>query len=107
MKTLENIKITAIKTVVNTLGQWSDGIKLASTEGFTSGEMLDYINKNKAQGKNLVGKMIDKIYLNHRGWQVVRIRKDNLAKNIRQAVWKTLSKQNDVFICDIASGRAK
>ncbi len=107
MKTLENIKITAIKTVVNTLGQWSDGIKLASTEGFTSGEMLDYIYKNKAQGKNLVGKMIDKIYLNHRGWQVVRIRKDNLAKNIRQAVWKTLSKQNDVFICDIASGPAK
>ena len=61
MKTIENIKITAIKTVVNTLGQWSDGIKLASTEGFTSGEMLDYIYKNKAQGKNLVGKMIDKI----------------------------------------------
>ena len=91
MKTIENIKITAIKTVVNTLGQWSDGIKLASTEGFTSGEMLDYIYKNKAQGKNLVGKMIDKIYLNHRGWQVVRIRKDNLVKTGCESSYDKLS----------------
>ncbi len=107
MKTIENIKISAIKTVVNTVGQWSDGIKLASTEGFTSGEMLDYIYKNKAHGKNLVGKLIDKIYLNHRGWRVVRTRKDNLAKNIKEAVNATLEKQNDVFICDVASGPAK
>lgn len=107
MNLLKKIEVNCIKAVVNTVGQWSDGIRLASTEGFTSGEMLDYIYENKAHGKNWIGKLIDKIYLNHIGWQVVRTRKENLVKNIKEAVQNVLFKKDDVFICDIAAGPAK
>ena len=79
---IENVQISILKVVVDTLGQLSNGIKLASKEGFTSGKMLDYIYKNEPGGEFFIGKIIDKIYLNHPGWQDVRNRKNNLVKNI-------------------------
>ena len=104
---IENIEISMLKAVVDTLGQLSDGIKLASKEGFTSGKMLDYIYKNEPQGKFGIGKYIDSIYLNHPGWQDVRMRKNNLVLNLKDAVNMTLERKDSVKICDIASGPAR
>lgn len=106
-KFLEDIQISALKLVVDTLGQLSSGINLATKEGFTSGKMLDYIYKNEPDGKFGIGKLIDKIYLNHPGWQDVRMRKNNLVKNIEEAVNLTLETKGEVRICDIASGPAR
>ncbi len=104
---IENIQISILKVVVDTLGQLSNGIKLASKEGFTSGKMLDYIYKNEPGGEFFIGKIIDKIYLNHPGWQDVRNRKNNLVKNIEEAVNLTLETKDSARICDIASGPAR
>ena len=104
---IENIEISILKVVVDTLGQLSNGIKLASKEGFTSGKMLDYIYKNTPQGKLGIGKYIDSIYLNHPGWQDVRMRKNNLVLNLKDAVNMTLERKDSVKICDIASGPAR
>ncbi len=106
---LNEFKISLIKRIVNSVGQWSDGIKLASKEGFTSGEMLDYIYANKAHGQNLIGKIIDRIYLSHRGWQLVRERKANIINNINEAIYKSYKDyaKKNIFICDVAAGRAK
>lgn len=107
MSVLENIEASVLKVLVNTLGQLSDGINLASKEGFTSGKMLDYIYKNEPNGKLLIGKFIDKVYLNHKGWQDIRMRKQNLLLNIKEAVDLTFKSKDEVRICDVASGPAR
>lgn len=106
-KIVEEIEISMLKVVVDTLGQLSNGIRLASKEGFTSGKMLDYIYKNEPSGKLVVGKIIDKIYLNHPGWQDIRTRKNNLVLNLKEAVELTLKTKGEARICDIASGPAR
>lgn len=106
-KAIENIEISALKIIVDTLGQLSNGISLAAKEGFTSGKMLDYIYKNEPSGKLGIGKFIDKIYLNHPGWQDVRSRKQNLVLNLKEAVNLTLQEKGSAKICDVASGPAR
>lgn len=107
MSIFEDIELSFLKVVVNSIGQLSDGIKLASKEGFTSGQMLDYIYKNEPSGKLLIGKWIDKIYLNHKGWKDIRKRKENLVLNLKQAIEAIQKNKADVKICDIASGPAQ
>jgi|GEM_PF-1501556 len=102
----KKIEIAALKLVVNTVGRFSNGISLAMKEGFTSGQMLDYIYKNEPSGKFGIGKMIDKVYLNHEGWRVVRLRKDNLVANLEKAINLVLEKKDSVRICDVAAGPA-
>ena len=106
-KAIENVEIAVLKVIVDTLGQLSSGIRLASKEGFTSGKMLDYIYKNEPSGKLGIGKFIDKVYLNHPGWQDIRSRKQNLVLNLKEAVNLTLQEKGSAKICDIASGPAR
>jgi len=104
---IEDIELNILKFIVDTVGQLSNGIKLASEYGFTSGIMLDYIYKNEPSGKLVIGKILDKIYLNHPGWQDVRNRKNNLCLNLQDAINEVLKEKNEARICDIASGPAR
>jgi hypothetical protein len=61
-----NTRILLGRLAVRTLGQTSDGIKLVTTKGLTSGIMLDYIYQNKPHGRFIIGTWIDKFYLSHR-----------------------------------------
>ncbi|HBG49151.1 MAG TPA: hypothetical protein DDW90_06555 [Cyanobacteria bacterium UBA9971] len=104
---LKELKFKALKTLVDTIGQTSDGLKLCSQYGFTSGKMLDYIYQNQPSGKYLIGKLIDRIFIRHAGWEVIRTRKNNLVNSLKTAIVLTLTDKNDVFIVDVASGPAK
>lgn len=106
MNIFKKLQIASLKVLLNTVGQLSDGISLATREGFTSGKMLDYIYKNKPQGKLFIGKLMDKMYLEHPGWQDIRVRKNNLVENIDKAVRLTLESKQEAKICDVASGPA-
>ena len=101
-----NIKLFCMKLAIRTIGTWSDGIRLAMKEGFTSGIMLDYIYNNKPSGKFIIGKMIDKVFLEHEGWRVIRERKNNLCINLEKAVDLTLKSKSTAHICDVAAGPA-
>jgi len=103
----KKIKISLMKLMVNSIGSLSNGISLAKKEGFTSGKMLDYIYKNKPSGKLFIGKLMDKYYLNHPGWQDVRNRKLNMCLNLKDAIESVLSTKDNVRICDVASGPAR
>jgi len=100
------IKLFFMKLGIRLIGSWSDGIRIAKTEGFTSGIMLDYIYKNRPSGRFFIGKIIDRIYLGHEGWRVVRERKDNLCNHLTQAIDWTLQSKNSVHLCDVAAGPA-
>ena len=103
----KKLKFKVLKTLVNTIGQTSNGLQLCTKYGFTSGKMLDYIYQNEPSGKFFIGKFIDALFIRHAGWEVVRTRKDNLVSLLKTAVVSKLTEKSDVYIVDVASGPAK
>lgn len=103
----KKMKFELLKLIINTVGQTSNGLKLCTEHGFTSGKMLDYIYKNEPSGKFIIGKLIDKIFIRHIGWEAVRTRKNNLVNSLRRAIVSHLTNKKEVFIVDVASGPAK
>ncbi|MFH2033627.1 MAG: class I SAM-dependent methyltransferase family protein [Candidatus Margulisiibacteriota bacterium] len=93
--------------VIKTLGRLSKGINMSFKYGFTSGIMLDYVYQNKPEGKLVIGKWIDKQYLQNPGWQGIRRRKENLMTHLNLAVLENRKKGKKSVVLDIASGPAR
>jgi hypothetical protein len=106
MKILKRTQIFLGKLAINTLGQTSEGIRLVTTLGLTSGVMLDYIYQNQPHGRFIVGRWVDKIYLSHRAWEDVRIRKNNLVEYLVEAISVQRSMKQLPVIVDVAAGSA-
>lgn len=98
----ERIFYSIQKFSMRTFGFLSKGISLGLKYGFDSGISLDYIYKNQANGKLLIGKFIDRFYLNQIGWRGVRERKKNLLALIEEKI-NNLGEEN-VKILDVAGG---
>jgi hypothetical protein len=56
---------------MRTLGRLSEGIPHGLATGFDSGSSLDHVYRNEARGRLLVGKLIDRGYLEAIGWRGV------------------------------------
>ncbi|MEZ7732820.1 alpha/beta fold hydrolase [Fusobacterium periodonticum] len=98
----EKIYYSIQKFSMKTFGFLSKGMSLGLKYGFDSGISLDYIYKNQANGKLLIGKLIDRFYLNQVGWAGVRVRKKNLLALIEEKI-NSLGEEN-VKILDVAGG---
>ena len=98
----EKIFYSIQKFSMRTFGFLSKGISLGLKYGFDSGISLDYIYKNHANGKLLIGKFIDRFYLNQIGWRGVRERKKNLLSLIEEKI-NSLGEEN-AKILDVAGG---
>ena len=98
----EKIFYSIQKFSMRTFGFLSKGMSLGLKYGFDSGISLDYIYKNQANGKLLLGKFIDRFYLNQIGWAGVRERKKNLLTLIEEKI-NNLDEEN-VKILDVAGG---
>lgn len=98
----EKIFYSIQKFSMRTFGFLSKGMSLGLKYGFDSGISLDYIYKNQANGKLLIGKFIDRFYLNQIGWRGVRERKKNLLSLIEEKI-NSLDEKN-VKILDVAGG---
>ena len=98
----EKIFYSIQKFSMKTFGFLSKGMSLGLRYGFDSGISLDYIYKNQADGKLLLGKFIDRFYLNQIGWAGVRERKKNLLTLIEEKI-NNLDEEN-VKILDVAGG---
>ena len=98
----EKIFYSIQKFSMRAFGFLSKGISLGLKYGFDSGISLDYIYKNQTNGKLLIGKFIDRFYLNQIGWRGVRERKKNLLSLIEEKI-NSLGKEN-VKILDVAGG---
>ena len=71
---------------MQTLGRLSRGVRLGWRTGFDSGKTLDYVYENQPQGALLLGKWIDRAYLNSIGWRGIRQRRTNLEKLLQEAI---------------------
>jgi alpha-beta hydrolase superfamily lysophospholipase len=93
-----------IRLLMKTFGRWSTGINMGWRTGFDSGESLDYIYANQAQGRFGLGRLFDRMYLDSVGWKGIRQRKINLEKTLQATIKKVHSEGKPVHLVDIASG---
>lgn len=89
---------------MKTGGRLSKGIDLGWRSGFDSGLTLDYVYENKPQGTTVLGRLIDRNYLNSPGWRGIRERKKNLETLLRRVIQKTHAEGRPVRMLDIAAG---
>ncbi len=87
-----------------TVGRLSRGVRLGWQTGFDSGRTLDYVYENRPQGALVLGKWIDRAYLNSIGWRGIRQRRTNLEKLLREAIGRVRAAGHPVRVLDIAAG---
>ena len=90
--------------MMKTGGRLSRGIQLGWEAGFDSGRTLDYVYENQPQGVTLLGRAIDRSYLNSIGWRGIRERKVNLQRILRATIEKVHAQGKPANLLDIASG---
>lgn len=90
--------------MLRTLGRLSRGIQTGWRTGFDSGESLDHVYRNTAEGITPLGRLIDRGYLNSPGWRGIRQRKVHLLALLDRAIRMTSEKGEPVRVLDIAAG---
>lgn len=103
-RTVRSLRYAALRMVMRTMGQLSCGVWLGRRTGFDSGLMFDYVYENRPRGTTVVGRLLDRCFLNQRGWQVVRRRKSNVQQALRRAIAELQAAGLPVRIVDIAAG---
>jgi len=104
---MKKIKYAVLRWLFKTIGRLSTGIDMSFRYGFISGEMLDYIYQNKANGRLVIGRIFDRLFLNNVGWQAVRQRKASLKKYIHATIENNRKMNKKTVILDFASGPAR
>ncbi|MGN6566004.1 MAG: class I SAM-dependent methyltransferase family protein, partial [Thermomicrobiales bacterium] len=94
----------AMRAALRLASRVSDGIALGYRHGFDSGPMLDYVYRNRVQGKWLVGRQIDRVYLEQIGWRAIRGRRELLERTLRQLIAARRAGGAPTHIADIAAG---
>jgi len=96
----------ALSLLLRTLGHASDGIALGYRHGFDSGPMLDYVYENRAGGRFLVGRLVDRLYLDSVGWRAIRRRKALLQEILAAEIARRRAAEPSgaLAILDVAAG---
>ena len=95
------------RAFMKTTGRLSNGISIGWRRGFDSGSSLDYVYENQARGKFIVGRMMDRAYLNSAGWAGIRQRKVNIERLLREAIERVIANKVPVHILDVATGQGR
>jgi hypothetical protein len=90
--------------IIKSIGRTSAGISLSLKTGMTSGETLEYIYDNRAQGKFFIGRLIDRLFLNVSDLKALRARKDNVKRYIIETLQTS---KRSLVVVDIAAGLAR
>ncbi|SNY61342.1 bifunctional alpha/beta hydrolase/class I SAM-dependent methyltransferase [Enterobacter sp. CC120223-11] len=106
-RSLEGMFYSSLSYGMKTVGRLSKGMRLGYETGFDSGSTLDYVYRNYPEGNGILGRMIDRHYLNSIGWQGIRVRKINIQQVIEQAVTKLKDCSLPVRVVDIAAGHGR
>lgn len=88
-------------------GLLSKGVRLGHASGFDSGSTLDYIYRNQATGRGILGRLIDRNYLNAIGWRGIRQRKLHIEELLHHAMDALSGTGQDVHVMDIAAGHGR
>lgn len=94
------------RAMLRTLGPLSDGMKIGLTHGFDSGTSLDYVYRNQAGGRLVIGKFIDRGYLDAIGWRGIRLRKMQMQQTLSQLIEQHAG-DRPLRILDVAAGSGR
>lgn len=94
--------VTSLMRIIG--GYLSEGMRIGYRYGFDSGEMLDYVYRNKAQGAWGIGRLVDRCYLNAIGWRGIRQRKIHLQALLREVIPQQRASGRPIHIVDVAAG---
>jgi SAM-dependent methyltransferase len=92
------------KRMLSTVGRLSRGVRIGWASGFDSGQSLDHVYRNRAEGTTPIGRIIDRCYLNTVGWKGIRQRKVHLEELLDRAIAEAVKEFGEVRILDIAAG---
>jgi Lysophospholipase len=106
-RSLEGMFYSSLSYGMKTVGRLSKGMRLGYETGFDSGSTLDYVYRNYPEGNGILGRMIDRHYLNSIGWQGIRVRKINIQQVIEQAVTRLKDSNMPIRVVDIAAGHGR
>lgn len=104
---LKRLYWSANKFALKHIGKYSAGIQLGLETGFDSGASLDYIYRAQADGSNILGRYIDRYYLNNVGWHCTRMRGKHVEALISLATSKLFAEQRKIKLLDIAAGHGR
>jgi alpha-beta hydrolase superfamily lysophospholipase len=102
-----NPLFAATKASMKTVGRLGRGVRLGWESGFDSGVTLDYVYENKPQGFSIIGRAIDRGYLESIGWRGIRQRRINLQKILAGVVEQLRAAGRPIHIVDIAAGAGR
>ncbi len=97
-------KWAVMRGLLSTAGRTSRGVRIGYQYGFDSGTMLDYVYLNQAEGSFLVGKLIDRVYLNAIGWRAIRARRVLLKQMLQPEVERNRAVGQVTRLLDVAAG---
>ena len=97
-------QFAGVRWIMQTLGKLSRGIALGWRTGFDSGLSLDYVYRNQPAGRFLLGKFLDRVYLESVGWRGIRQRRLHLVRRLGEAIVELARVKQPVEILDIAAG---
>jgi hypothetical protein len=101
------LKFAFSRLFLTTIGRLSKGIEIGCSRGFDSGVMLDHVYENKAEGRFLIGRLIDRIYLDTPGWSGIRNRGELLRDVIVAEALIIARHGKSVRLADLACGGAR
>lgn len=104
---LKNSSFIIQRALLGSLGKLSEGIRIGHATGFDSGESLDHVYQNKARGKLLLGKLIDRGYLDAIGWRGIRQRRECLIEALRFALRQSRDHRLPAELMDVAGGAGR
>lgn len=92
------------KLMLATAGRLSKGIRVGWKRGFDSGESLDHVYQNTAEGTTPFGRWIDRFYIDSPGWRGIRTRKVHLQQLLDKAIGELSARSEPIRLLDIAAG---
>jgi SAM-dependent methyltransferase len=98
------LKFACARLFITTIGRLSKGIEIGCRCGFDSGVMLDHVYENKAEGRFLIGRLIDRIYLDAAGWSGIRNRGELLGDVIVAEAMNVTKDGKSLTLADLACG---
>lgn len=95
------------RLAMRSIGRLSEGVSLGLATGFDSGSTLDYVYRDRAAGQAIIGRAIDRRYLDSVGWRGIRVRKQHIERAIRSAAGHLAQAGRPLRIADLAAGHGR
>jgi SAM-dependent methyltransferase len=95
-----------LRLFLASFGRLSRGVQLCFADGPTAGTTLSYAYRNIPEGRLLIGKWIDRRFLQYPGWEQARNRLATIINVLQQNTDALRQQGQPVHLLDIASGPA-